>query len=72
MHLDAFQIEGIVIGASPNGTWGVELSNGHRLLAFLSARLRRDGVSLMLGEKVILEMSPFDMSKGRIIGKAEN
>ena len=71
MHRDAFQIEGIVVIACSNGTWWIELSNQHRVLAFLAGPLRRIGASPAVGGRVVLEMSPFDMSKGRIIGQAD-
>jgi translation initiation factor IF-1 len=59
------------VTACSNGTWRVELSNGHRVLAFLAGRLRRAGACPAVGARVVMEMSPFDMSKGRIIGQAE-
>ena len=71
MHRDAFQIEGIVVTDCSNGTWWVELSNQHRVLAFLAGRLRRSGARPAVGTRVVLEMSPFDMSKGRIVGQTE-
>jgi translation initiation factor IF-1 len=71
VHRDAFQIEGIVVTACSNGTWWVELSNQHRVLAFLAGQLRRTGARPAVGGRVVLEMSPFDMSKGRIIGHSE-
>ncbi len=50
-----------------NGICWVELSNQHRVLAFLAGRLRRAGVTPQAGQHVVLEMSPFDMAKGRMV-----
>ncbi|MBN2506926.1 MAG: hypothetical protein JXQ71_09550 [Verrucomicrobia bacterium] len=51
-----------------NGTCWVELANGHRVLAFLTGRSKRTGATPEVGSRVKLGMSPFDMSKGRILG----
>ncbi len=64
---DAIQVEGIVLEALPNRTFRVQLANGHRLLAFLAGRARLDFTRLAPGDKVKLEMSPYDLSEGRII-----
>lgn len=66
---DAIQVEGTVIEALPNKTVRVELPNGHRLLAFLSGRLRMAFVRLIPGDRVKIEMSPYDLSKGCITDK---
>ena len=63
---DAITVEGAVIEVLPHPLYRVELPNGHRVLAHLSGRARSDRVQLVTGEKVILEMSPFDLSRGRI------
>jgi translation initiation factor IF-1 len=64
---DAFQVEGVVTEAMPNGTYRVELSNGHRLLAFVAGRARQQLVRLAVGEKVKLQLTPYDLSQGRIL-----
>jgi translation initiation factor IF-1 len=56
-----------VVEVLPNGTYRVELSNGHRLLAFVAGRARLNFTGLGLGRKVRLEMSPYDLSEGRIV-----
>ena len=68
---NAIRLEGRVVEALPNGTFRVELANGHRLLAFGPRRLREALTVLKPGGTVTLEMTPCDMSKGRIkeIGK---
>jgi translation initiation factor IF-1 len=63
----AFKVEGIVREALPNGTYRVELANGHRLLGFIAGRTRLDHPGFMPGENVRLELSPYDLSEGRIL-----
>ena len=64
---DSIKVEGAVIEVLPNKTYRVELANGHRVLAFVAGRARLSFPRLSLGEKVMLEMSPYDLSEGRII-----
>ena len=64
---DAFKIEGAVIEALPNRTYRVELSNGHRLLGFVAGKARLSFAGLAPGDKVMLELSPYDLSQGRIL-----
>jgi translation initiation factor IF-1 len=63
---DAIEVEGVVVEVLPNKTYRVELANGHRVLAFVSGRARLNFVRFALGDKVNLEMSPYDLSQGRI------
>ena len=63
------QVEGIVIEARPNGTYQVELPNGHRLTAFIGGRARLELASLAAGDRVKLEMSLYDLSEGRVIAR---
>jgi len=72
MHrTDAFRIEGVVIATLPNGTYRVELVNGHRLLGFVTGRARRSDARLAPGEKVKLSLTPYDLSSGRILSGQE-
>ncbi|MGA3266240.1 MAG: translation initiation factor IF-1 [Verrucomicrobiota bacterium] len=64
---EAFQVEGCVREALPNGTYQVELANGHRLTAFVTGRARRNFAGLKAGDKVKLQLSPYDLSAGRIM-----
>ena len=64
---DAFQVEGVVVQALPNKTYRVELVNGHRLLAFVAGRARREFIGLAPGDKVTLQLTPYDLSAGRIL-----
>ena len=64
---DAFQVEGVVRDAFPNGTYRVELANGHRLVAFVAGRARQNFAGLVAGDKVKLQLTPYDLSQGRIV-----
>ena len=68
---NAIKVEGVVIDVLPNGTYRVNLANGHRVLAFLTGKARLSFGRLGLGERVMLEMSPYDLSEGRIIPDQE-
>ncbi|MBE0543855.1 MAG: translation initiation factor IF-1 [Verrucomicrobia bacterium] len=63
----SFIVEGLVIEALPNRTYRVELANGHRLLAFVAGRAKQTFAGLVAGEKVKLQLSPYDLSSGRIL-----
>lgn len=63
---DAITVGGVVTAALPHNLYQVKLANGHQVLGHLTGQARRNEVSLALGAEVILEMSPFDLSKGRI------
>jgi translation initiation factor IF-1 len=64
---NAIHVAGIVVEALPNRTYQVELKNGHRVLAFLTRRERASFAQIAPGDRVMLEMSPYDLSEGRII-----
>jgi translation initiation factor IF-1 len=64
---NAFQVEGVVIETLPNQTYRVELSNGHEVLAFVAGRAKRSFAGLAPGDRVKLQMSPYDLAEGRII-----
>ena len=64
---DAFQVEGVVVEALPNKTYRVELANGHRLRAFVAGQARRTFAGLAPGDKVKLQLTPYDLSAGRIL-----
>ena len=68
MHgTDAFKVEGVVIEAHANGTYRVELANGHRLTGFVSGRAKKAQAKFAAGEKVKLQLTPYDLSSGRIL-----
>ena len=64
---DVIEIEGVVVEKLPNAMFQVELENGHKVLATISGKLRMNYIRILPGDKVTLEMSPYDLSKGRII-----
>ena len=64
---DSFLVEGTVNELLPNMVFRVELANGHRLLAHLSGELRLNFIKLLPGTKVLLEIHPYDLSRGRIV-----
>ena len=64
---DVIEIEGVVVEKLPNAMFKVELENGHIVLAHISGKLRMNFIKILPGDRVTLEMSPYDLSKGRII-----
>ena len=64
---DVIEIEGVVVEKRPNAMFKVELENGHIVLAHISGKLRMNFIKILPGDKVTLEMSPYDLSKGRIV-----
>jgi translation initiation factor IF-1 len=66
---NAFTVEGTVVDVLANGTYRAELANGHRLLAFVAGKARAKLARLAAGEKVCLELSPCDLSQGRIVAE---
>lgn len=65
---DAIAIEGVIVEVLRDGLFRAELTNGHQLVAHATRKHRDKAAALVAGSKVQLEMSPFDMSKGRIVG----
>ncbi|MBM3319820.1 MAG: translation initiation factor IF-1 [Candidatus Eisenbacteria bacterium] len=63
----AVQVEGTVIEPLPNAMFRVELENGHRVLAHISGKIRMHFIRILPGDKVTVELSPYDLSRGRII-----
>ena len=64
---DVVEIEGTVVEKLPNAMFQVELENGHRVLAHISGKLRMNFIKIVPGDKVTLALSPYDLTKGRII-----
>ena len=64
---DVIEIEGTVVESLPNAQFRVELPNGHQLLAHISGKLRMNFIRILPGDKVTIELSPYDLDKGRII-----
>ncbi len=68
---DVLELEGTVIDALPNAQFTVELENGHKILAHISGKLRMHYIKILPGDKVTLEMSPYDLTRGRIVWRAK-
>jgi translation initiation factor IF-1 len=64
---DAIQVEGKVLETLPNAMFRVELENGHKVLAHISGKMRMHFIKILPGDKVMVELSPYDLSRGRII-----
>lgn len=63
---DKLEVEGTVIELLPNTQFMVELDNGHRVLAYLSGKMRKHYIRILLGDRVRVEMTPYDLERGRI------
>lgn len=63
---EAIEVEGVVIEPLPNAMFRVELENGHRVLAHISGKMRMHYIRILPGDKVVVELSPYDLSRGRI------
>ncbi|MEA4919693.1 MAG: translation initiation factor IF-1 [Clostridiaceae bacterium] len=68
---DMIEVEGTVIEALPNAMFQVEIAGGHKVLAHISGRLRKNFIKILPGDKVTLQMSPYDLSKGRITWRSK-
>ncbi len=68
---DIIEVEGVVTEALPNTMFNVELENGHKLLAHISGKLRMNYIKILPGDKVKLELSPYDLTRGRIIWRGK-
>ena len=69
---DVIETEGVIVEALPNATFKVKLSNGHMITAYISVKLRMNYIKIIPGDSVKLEMSPYDLTKGRIIWRSKN
>nr|WP_245251652.1 translation initiation factor IF-1 [Paenibacillus turicensis] len=63
---DVIEVEGTVLEPLPNATFKVELENGHQILAHVSGKLRMHFIRILTGDKVVVQLSPYDLTKGRI------
>lgn len=68
---DVIELEGTVIEALPNAMFTVEIPGGHRILAHISGKLRMNFIRILPGDKVKLEMSPYDLTRGRITWRSK-
>jgi len=68
---DMIEVEGVVVEALPNATFQVQLQNEHKILAHISGKLRMNYIKILTGDKVTVEMSPYDLTRGRIIWRSK-
>jgi len=68
---DTIEVEGTVVEALPNTNFKVELENGHQILAHISGKLRMNYIKILPGDKVKVELSPYDLNRGRITWRAK-
>ena len=68
---DVLELEGKVVETLPNAMFKVELENGHQILAHISGKLRMNFIKILPGDKVTIEMSPYDLSRGRITWRSK-
>ena len=68
---DVIEVEGKVIEALPNTIFLVELENGHQITAHISGKLRMNYIRILPGDKVMLELSPYDLTRGRIVWRGK-
>ena len=68
---EAIQVEGTIVEPLPNAMFRVELDNGHKVLAHISGKMRMHFIKILPGDKVTVELSPYDLSRGRITFRAK-
>ncbi|HHV34879.1 MAG: translation initiation factor IF-1 [Syntrophaceticus sp.] len=64
---NVIEVEGTVVETLPNAMFKVELANGHRLLAHVSGKIRMNFIRILAGDRVTVELSPYDLTRGRIV-----
>ena len=69
---DLIEVEGVVLKSLPNAVFEVELPNGHKITAHVSGKMRMNYIRIYPGDKVTLELSPYDLTKGRITWRSKN
>jgi translation initiation factor IF-1 len=63
---ETIEVEGVVLECLPNASFRVELANGHRVLAHISGKMRKNYIRILPADKVLVELSPYDLTRGRI------
>ena len=69
---DVIEVEGVVTESYPNAMFEVELPNGHKILAHVSGKMRMNYIRIYHGDKVTIELSPYDLTRGRITWRSKN
>ena len=68
---DMIEVEGVVVESLPNTTFQVDIGNGHMILAHISGKLRMNFIRILPGDKVTVELSPYDLTRGRITWRSK-
>ena len=68
---DMIEVEGVVVESLPNTTFQVDIGNGHTIVAHISGKLRMNFIRILPGDKVTVEMSPYDLTRGRITWRSK-
>ena len=68
---DMIEVEGVVVESLPNTTFQVDIGNGHMILAHISGKLRMNFIRILPGDKVTVEMSPYDLTRGRLTWRSK-
>ena len=68
---DAIEVEGTIVEPRPNAMFQVELDNGHRVLAHISGKMRMHYIKILPGDRVTVELSPYDLTRGRVTFRAK-
>lgn len=63
---DTIEVEGVVTEALPNASFRVELPNGHKVMTYISGKIRKNFIRVLPGDRVLVELSPYDLTRGRI------
>lgn len=69
---DAIEVEAVVSETLPNAMFRVELENGHKVLAHISGKMRKHFIRILPGDRVLVELSPYDLTRGRIVYRLRN
>ena len=69
---EAIQVEGTIVEPLPNAMFRVELDNGHKVLAHISGKMRMHFIKILPGDRVTIELSPYDLTRGRVTFRAKN
>jgi translation initiation factor IF-1 len=69
---EAIQVEGTIVEPLPNAMFRVELDNGHKVLAHISGKMRMHFIKILPGDRVTVELSPYDLTRGRVTFRAKN
>jgi translation initiation factor IF-1 len=64
---DTIKVEGLIVDILPNATFKVQLENGHTILSYVSGKMRQYDIRIIIGDHVELEMTPYDLNRGRIV-----